>query len=299
MTAAPTPEMLEAFTAMDRFTEELVAAGVFVAAAGLKNDAHAKRVVSDGGARSVIDGPFAESRELIAGFSIWEVKDMDEALAWARRAPRHARQDRNGDPAVLRSRGPGRVRDAGGTRGPARRRARKAGGGVGLARAQVLRSIRVIGPDRSQAGAGLPMTVQKQIDAYIAAQPEAKRADMRALHRLLLRAMPKCKLWFLDGKNGDGKTVSNPNIGYGHYTMTYAGGKTRDFYQIGVSANTTGISGYILGIPDKTHLSRTYAKTLGKARVSGYCIKFKTLDDIDTDVLAAAIKDGVAQTREL
>ena len=85
--AAPTAEALEAFAAMDRFTEELVKAGVFVAAAGLKNDAQSRRIVSDGSSRRVIDGPFAESRELIAGFSIWEVKDMDEAMAWATRAP--------------------------------------------------------------------------------------------------------------------------------------------------------------------------------------------------------------------
>ncbi len=83
----PTPEALEAFAAMDRFTEELVKAGVFVAAAGLQNNAQGKRIVYDGASRTVIDGPFAESRELIAGFSIWEVKDMDEAMAWAKRAP--------------------------------------------------------------------------------------------------------------------------------------------------------------------------------------------------------------------
>ena len=87
MDAPPTPEQLEAFAAMDRFTEELVKAGVFVAAAGLQNSAQAKRIVCEGSERTVIDGPFAESRELIAGFSIWEVKDMDEALAWAKRAP--------------------------------------------------------------------------------------------------------------------------------------------------------------------------------------------------------------------
>ena len=83
----PTPEALEAFAAMDRFTEELVKAGVFVAAAGLKNSDQAKRLVFDGPKRTVIDGPFAETRELIAGFSIWEVKDMDEAMAWAKRSP--------------------------------------------------------------------------------------------------------------------------------------------------------------------------------------------------------------------
>jgi hypothetical protein len=83
----PTPEVLEAFAAMDRYTEELVKAGVFVAAAGLKNDAQGRRIISDGSSRTVIDGPFAESRELVAGFSIWEVKDMDEAMAWAKRSP--------------------------------------------------------------------------------------------------------------------------------------------------------------------------------------------------------------------
>ena len=84
---APTPETIEAFKAMDQFIEELVKAGVFVAAAGLKNSAHAKRIVFDGPGRTVIDGPFAETRELIVGFSIWEVKDMDEAMAWAMRSP--------------------------------------------------------------------------------------------------------------------------------------------------------------------------------------------------------------------
>jgi len=84
---APTPEMLEAFKAMDRFTEELVAAGVFVAAAGLRNGAEARRIAFDGTGRRVIDGPFAETKELVAGFSIWEVKDMDEAVAWAKRCP--------------------------------------------------------------------------------------------------------------------------------------------------------------------------------------------------------------------
>jgi hypothetical protein len=82
--APPTPE---AFEAMDRFTEELVKAGVFVAAAGLKPAAQSKRIAFDGADRTVIDGPFAEARELVAGFSIWEVKDMDEAVAWGKRCP--------------------------------------------------------------------------------------------------------------------------------------------------------------------------------------------------------------------
>ena len=87
MNMEPTLETLAAFRAMDEFTEELVKAGVFVAGAGLKPSAESKRVVFDGKKSTVIDGPFAETREMVAGFSIWEVKDMDEAMAWVARSP--------------------------------------------------------------------------------------------------------------------------------------------------------------------------------------------------------------------
>ena len=137
------------------------------------------------------------------------------------------------------------------------------------------------------------MNIQDQIEEYIGSQPEPKRGDMQALHHIILQLMPGCKLWFLDGKNSENKTVSNPNIGYGSQTIKYADGTTREFYQIGLSANKTGISVYILGIKDKTYLAQTYAKKLGKASVSGYCIKFKSLKDINTDVLGEAIRYGV------
>jgi hypothetical protein len=116
---------------------------------------------------------------------------------------------------------------------------------------------------------------------------------MQALHRVILQVMPACKLWFFDGKNSENKTVSNPNIGYGFHTMEYADGKTREFYQIGMSANKTGISVYILGLKDKKYLAQTYGKQIGKASVSGYCIKFKTLKDINIDILKAAIRYGL------
>lgn len=136
------------------------------------------------------------------------------------------------------------------------------------------------------------MTIQDQISNYISSQSQPKQGDLLLLHNTILKIKPKCKLWFLDGKNEQGKTVSNPNIGYGLQTMKLAGGKSREFYQIGLSANTTGISVYILGIEDKKYLANTYGKKLGKASVTGYCIKFKTLKDIDVDVLWEAIGYG-------
>ncbi|MDO9245194.1 MAG: YciI family protein, partial [Phenylobacterium sp.] len=79
------PPTAEAFAAMDRFTDELADAGVLVAGAGLKPQG--KSILFEGATRTVTDGPFAESEEVVAGFSIWEVKDMEEAVAWARRSP--------------------------------------------------------------------------------------------------------------------------------------------------------------------------------------------------------------------
>ena len=142
------------------------------------------------------------------------------------------------------------------------------------------------------------MNIQEEIKNYITSQPEPKRSDMQALHQLALQVKPKSKLWFLDGKNDEGKIVSNPNIGYGLQTIKYADGKTREFYQIGLSANTTGISVYIMGIEDKKYLTQTYGKKLGKASVTGYCIKFKTLKDINMDILEAAIRDGFEAQKE-
>jgi hypothetical protein len=114
------------------------------------------------------------------------------------------------------------------------------------------------------------MNVQEQIKEHIASHPEPKRGDIQQLHELILGVDPGCKLWFLDGKDASGKVVTNPDIGYGSRPHKYADGTIREFYQIGLSANKTGISIYILGIEDKKYLAETYASTLGKATVTGY-----------------------------
>ncbi|HQH42010.1 MAG TPA: DUF1801 domain-containing protein [Bacteroidales bacterium] len=133
------------------------------------------------------------------------------------------------------------------------------------------------------------MTVKDQIKNYIASLPEAKASEMQSLHKLVLKIAPKSKLWFEDGKDASGKTVSNPNIGYGTYTIQYANGKTKEFFRVGISANTSGISVYIMGLEDKSFLSKTYGKKIGKASVTGYCIKFKSVEDVDLAVLKEVI----------
>jgi hypothetical protein len=139
------------------------------------------------------------------------------------------------------------------------------------------------------------MTVLEQIDRYMAEQPPAKSAALRDLHRRIQAISPDARLWFLDGRNEEGKVVSNPNIGYGLTTIRYATGASRDFYKIGLSANTAGISLYVMGLEDKTHLTETYGPRLGKAKVTGYCIRFKTIGDVNLDVLEELIVDALGE----
>lgn len=141
------------------------------------------------------------------------------------------------------------------------------------------------------------MNIQEQIEAYIDSQDEPKHADMQTLHQHILRLLPKGKLWFLDGKDDTGKVVTNPNIGYGQFIKQYKDGSTKEFYQIGISGNTTGISVYIMGLEDKIYLPQNFGTTIGKASVTGYCIKFKKLKDINIEVLEAAIRYGIEQTK--
>jgi hypothetical protein len=140
------------------------------------------------------------------------------------------------------------------------------------------------------------MTIKSQIKAYIDSQDAEKRADLQALHKHILRILPEVKLWFLDGKDVKATGVSNPNIGYGQYTIQYKDGSVKEFYQIGLSANTAGISVYIMGLEDKKYLPQHFSTAIGKASVTGYCIKFRSLKDINIDVLEAAIRYGVEQT---
>lgn len=137
------------------------------------------------------------------------------------------------------------------------------------------------------------MNAQEQIDRYIDDRPPARREELRRLHRRVLEIAPDVRLWFLDGRNADGKVVSNPNIGYGSETLRYADGSSRPFYKVGLSANTTGLSIYVMGLPDKTWLKQTYGSRLGKAAITGYCIRFRSLNDVDAAVLDEVFADAL------
>ena len=138
------------------------------------------------------------------------------------------------------------------------------------------------------------MSVHEQIDRYIGNQSPAKSEELRDLHRRILEISPDAKLWFMDGRNDDGKIVSNPNIGYGSETLRYATGDSRAFFKIGLSANTSGISVYVMGLKDRNYLSETYGSRLGKAKITGYCIRFRSLKDVDLGVLKEIFANALA-----
>jgi hypothetical protein len=133
------------------------------------------------------------------------------------------------------------------------------------------------------------MNVQDEIEHYLASLPPLKQDDVRQLHQQILLIAPDCKLWFLDGRDEQGKIVSNPNIGYGSTLIKYVNGESREFYSVGLSANTTGVSIYIMGLEDKNYLKDSYGAKIGKAKVTGYCIKFKRLQDVSLEILLEII----------
>lgn len=137
----------------------------------------------------------------------------------------------------------------------------------------------------------LGMSTEDEIKAHIGTLAEPKRSDMIRLHGMAMEAFAGFRLWYFDGRNEQGKVVANPNIGYGAYTVAYADGSSREFFRVGISANTAGLSVYIMGLSDMTFLTRTYGQRLGKASITGYCIRFKCLKDIDPDVLMEAMRE--------
>ena len=142
------------------------------------------------------------------------------------------------------------------------------------------------------------MKVEEEIRSFIGTLPEPKRNEVQELHRRMLKLLPQCKLWFEDGRDSENQAISNPTIGYGNFTIKYSNGKTREFFQVGISANKTGISVYILGIKDKRYLVQTYENKIGKAKVTGYCIRFKSIKDLHIDMLESAILYGVRNSSE-
>ena len=137
--------------------------------------------------------------------------------------------------------------------------------------------------------------VKSQIQTHFAQLEVDKSKELKQLHNLIVSLNPTCKLWFDNGINDEGKVVTNPTIGYGVQTLRYAKGDTREFFQIGICATSTGISLYLIGIKDKNILKQTFAPSIGKAKITGYCLKYKSLSELNSDTLAKLIQFGFSE----
>lgn len=142
------------------------------------------------------------------------------------------------------------------------------------------------------------MSNLEAIESFIENQPEAKRAHLRTLHNRIQAVFPDGPMTYLDGTDATGKVVTNPSIAYGTYVIHYANGTTRESHQVGLSVNATGFSVYIMGIDDKDYLSREFGPTIGKAKVTGYCIRFISLQHIDLETLISAVLGGAEYHRK-
>jgi hypothetical protein len=129
------------------------------------------------------------------------------------------------------------------------------------------------------------MKIQEKIDLHLNQLPKEKSVELRALFHLIQNEMKDAPLHFFDGLNEQGKVVANPTIGLGSCRLTYKDGRFQDTFRIGISANSTGLSIHILGIKDKSYLKETFGSRLGKAKITGYCIRFTKLADVDSAVL--------------
>ncbi|MBP6460694.1 MAG: DUF1801 domain-containing protein [Crocinitomicaceae bacterium] len=144
-----------------------------------------------------------------------------------------------------------------------------------------------------------PNDTLTHITAHIASLTESKSSELLVLYQHISALFKNDQLWFDDGKNSAGKVVTNPTIGFGNLQLETVKGKTKDVFQVGLSAHSTGISVYIIGLKDKTLLNQFIGNKLGKAKITGYCINFKSLKDIDLEVLISAIQFGISQVKEL
>jgi len=136
-------------------------------------------------------------------------------------------------------------------------------------------------------------TLAESVDAYLGSHPEPKRTDLCCLHEKFKSLFPGQPVSYFDGLDDNGKVVANPTLGYGSHTHKSANGASKKVFKLGLSANKTGISIYVMGIADKMLLQSMFQDRLGKAKVTRYCIRFGKLADIDVNLLMDVIANVI------
>jgi hypothetical protein len=141
------------------------------------------------------------------------------------------------------------------------------------------------------------MNIYDQIQEYIDYLPDSYRQDMQLLHQSILDLMPAHNLWFIDGKNEQGKMISAPRIGYGSFLKKHKDGTATELYQIGLSVNAKGMSVYIMDPKKYPFSTSLFGDKIGAALIQSNYIRFKSLEHIDLNVLFEAVRYGLGYNK--
>lgn len=139
------------------------------------------------------------------------------------------------------------------------------------------------------------MQAEAEIAAYLAGLPPAQAADLARLHQIVAAILPDGPVRLLDGRDATGKVVTNPAIAHGACVIPLAGGRGRDSHRIGLAATRAGISIHLMSIRDRAWLAATHGARLPAAQMTGYCLRFRRLADLDLSVLEDVLRDAAAR----
>lgn len=130
---------------------------------------------------------------------------------------------------------------------------------------------------------------EAQIRNYLNELPPRNKANIELLYEGIRNQYPELPISFSDGKNAEGKIVTNPSIGFGQTQLVYTDGSSKTIFKVGISSTKTGISIYFMGLSDKNFLKNRFQSHFEKAKITGYCVACKSLDSSQLDFLLAEI----------
>lgn len=137
------------------------------------------------------------------------------------------------------------------------------------------------------------MIASTNIKSYLDSLPENTKEELTFFHQQVLEKYPNCRIWFLDGKDASGKVISNPNMGYGSITLPTKTNINREFYKLGISANSKGFSIYFMGLTDRNLIQNHLGHFFPNSKITGYCLNLKSIKKVELAILDKLIQFGM------
>ena len=137
------------------------------------------------------------------------------------------------------------------------------------------------------------MPISEPFDLFLGQFNLNFHSEIQQIHSLILSLMPNGKLHFESGVSDNGKIIHNPTLCYGELDLPLSGGKTRKTFQIGLTSNATGLSIHVMGLRNKCSLKELMGHNIGKASITGYCLRMKTINDISLEALSEGLTKAI------